>query len=126
MQQQLGSLDSRPTVGIVMRGFRRPDYDIWLSATEAAGEANLNVLTFAGQPLESPVGYEQQANSVYELINPERLAGVVLLTSGLGLYVGVEGVQAFCQRFRGIPDGKRADALARCSQYPDRQLSGDA
>ena len=70
MQHQgLGDLDSRPTVGIVMRGFRRPDYDIWLSATEAAGEANLNVLTFAGQPLQSPVGYEQQANSVYDLIS---------------------------------------------------------
>ncbi|MCU0522022.1 MAG: substrate-binding domain-containing protein [Anaerolineae bacterium] len=104
MQHQgIGDLDSRPTVGIVMRGFRRPDYDIWLSATEAAGQANLNVLTFAGQPLQSPVGYEQQANAVYGLINPEWLAGVVLLTSGLGLYVGVEGMRAFCGGLRGIP-----------------------
>ncbi len=46
-RQANGSLGSRPTVGIVMRGFRRPAYDIWLSATEAAIEASLNVLTFA-------------------------------------------------------------------------------
>ncbi len=104
MQRQTdGNLGSRPTVGIVMRGFRRPDYDIWLSATEAAGEAGLNVLTFAGQPLRSPIGYEHQANSVYDLINPHRLAGIVLHTSGLGLYVGVEGVRSFCARLSGIP-----------------------
>lgn len=104
MQRQAdGSLGPRPTVGIVMRGFRRPDYDIWLSATGAAGEAGLNVLTFAGQPLRSPVGYEHQANSVYDLINPNRLAGIVLLTSGLGLYVGVEGMRSFCAPLSGIP-----------------------
>ena len=94
---------ARPTIGIVMRGFRRPDYDIWLSATEAARAAHMNVVTFVGEALKSPVGFEEQANAIYDLISAERLDGILLLTSGLGLYVGLEGMQTFCRQLEGLP-----------------------
>ena len=94
---------SRPRIGILMRGFRRPDYDMWLGATEAARQHALDVVTFTGQALASPDEYEAQANSVYELIDPRQFDGLFLVTSGLGLYVGPEGMRAFCQRFKDLP-----------------------
>lgn len=94
---------SHPRIGIVMRGFRRPDYEIWLGAAEAARKYTLDMVTFTGQPLASPDEFEAQANAVYELIDPNEFDGLLLLTSGVGLYVGSEGMQTFCQRFGDLP-----------------------
>ncbi len=93
----------RPTIAVVMRGFPRPDYDIWLGATRAAKAAGINVVTFAGHALKTPMGYASKANVIYELLSPERLDGVLLLSSGLGLYVGLEGMVAFSERLRALP-----------------------
>lgn len=104
VQKQLTDrLRSRPRIGIVMRSFRRPDHDIWLGATEAAREAGLDVITFTGQALQSPVEFQGEANAVYELIHAKQFDGILLLTSGIGLYVGLEGMQAFCERFGTLP-----------------------
>lgn len=94
---------TRPTIAIVMRGFRRPDYDIWLSATEAAREHDLNVVTFTGHAVDSPVESQRAANAVYELVNQKRVDGALVLASGIGLHVGTEGMLAFCERFGQVP-----------------------
>jgi len=93
----------RPTIGIVMRAFNRPDYDIWLGATQAAQEQGLNVVTFVGREIDSPQSLERQANAIYELISAEKLSGAVVMSSGLGLYVGRDGMQAFCARLGNRP-----------------------
>lgn len=93
----------RSTIGIMMRGFRRPDYDIWQSATATAQDRGFDVITFTGRPLASPLGYDRYANVVYKLASRERFDALLLLTSGLGLYVGRAGMEAFCRRFEGIP-----------------------
>jgi signal transduction histidine kinase/DNA-binding LacI/PurR family transcriptional regulator/AraC-like DNA-binding protein len=93
----------RPTIAIVMRAFTRPDYDIWLAATRAAEAQGLNTLTYIGRALASPEGLDTQANFIYELINPHRLSGMIVLASGLGLYVGARGMRTFCDRFAGCP-----------------------
>lgn len=93
----------RPTIAIVMRAFTRPDYDIWLAATRAAEAQGLDTLTYTGRALASPDGLDAQANIIYELINPHRLSGMIVLASGLGLYVGNRGMRAFCDRFAGCP-----------------------
>ena len=58
----------RPTVGIVMWAFNRPDYGMWLGATQAAQEQDLNAVTFVGREIDSPQSLERQANAIYELI----------------------------------------------------------
>ena len=103
---------SRPRIAILMRGFCRPDYDIWLGATEAARQQALDVVTFTGQALASPNKYEAQANTVYELIDPRQFDGLLLVTSGIALYVGSEGIQAFCRRFGDLPRVSTQMALA--------------
>jgi hypothetical protein len=92
----LDQVVQRPAIGIVMRSFNRPDYDIWLGATQAAQEQDLNAVTFVGRYLESPQSLERQANTIYDLINAELLSGAIVMSSGLGLYAGPDGVQAFC------------------------------
>jgi len=86
-----------------MRGFVRSDHDIWLSATEAAAAQNFNVVTFAGRALQSPIGFQNQSNAIYELISPSRLDGAVVLSSGLALYVGLEGVRDVVKGFGDLP-----------------------
>jgi len=93
----------RSTIGIVMRSFNRPDYDMWLGATQAAQEQDLNVVTFVGREIDSPQSLERQANAIYELVSAEKLSGAVVMSSGLGLYAGPDGMQAFCARFGDRP-----------------------
>ncbi|MCJ7548626.1 MAG: hypothetical protein MUQ30_02970, partial [Anaerolineae bacterium] len=93
----------RSTIGIVMRSFNRPDYDMWLGATQAAQEQDLNVVTFVGREIDSPQSLERQANAIYELISAEKLSGAVVMSSGVGLYAGPDGMQAFCARFGDRP-----------------------
>jgi signal transduction histidine kinase/DNA-binding LacI/PurR family transcriptional regulator/AraC-like DNA-binding protein/DNA-binding LytR/AlgR family response regulator len=86
-----------------MRGFVRSDHDIWLSATEAAAAQNFNVVTFAGRALQSPSGFQDPSNAIYKLISPSRLDGVIVLSSGLALYTGLEGIRDFVKSFENLP-----------------------
>ncbi|MGC9523316.1 MAG: substrate-binding domain-containing protein [Anaerolineae bacterium] len=94
---------SRPTIGVVMRAFGRPDYDLWLGVIGAARQRDLNVVTFTGRTLESPVSQEREANAIYELISDRQLSGAILMSSGLGIYVGADGLRAFCTRLGECP-----------------------
>ncbi len=74
----------------------------WEFMTELAEEKDINLLTVVGRMLKSPIGYEAQANILYDLVNPSNVDGLVV-TGGIGHYVDEEELQRFCQCFNSLP-----------------------
>jgi len=69
---------------------------------QLAQDHDLNLLTLVGGMLKSPIGFEAQANLLYEFVNPARVDALIV-TGGLSHYIGREGMQQFCTRFQPLP-----------------------
>jgi DNA-binding LacI/PurR family transcriptional regulator/signal transduction histidine kinase/ActR/RegA family two-component response regulator len=61
-----------------------------------------DVLFIAGRALEPPPSHIAHYNSVYELVNPRLLDGVVLVSAGLATYSQLPGLERLCQRYAGL------------------------
>jgi signal transduction histidine kinase/DNA-binding LacI/PurR family transcriptional regulator/AraC-like DNA-binding protein len=83
----------------LIEGWRSPAWEV---LAMLAKTHDFNLLIFAGGMLKSPVGFEAQANSLYDFVNTANVDGVIV-TGGLGHYVGPAGLQQFCERFRPLP-----------------------
>jgi DNA-binding LacI/PurR family transcriptional regulator/GAF domain-containing protein len=69
---------------------------------EAAQVQGANLICFPGQSLDSPRGFEAQANALYDLVSGENVDGLVI-SSTLGEFVGAEGMMSFCGRYPQLP-----------------------
>ena len=69
---------------------------------QLAQDHDINLLTLVGGMLKSPIGFEAQANLLYEFVNPASVDALIV-TGGLGHYIGREGLQQFCRRFQPLP-----------------------
>lgn len=74
----------------------------WEMMVDLAQENDANLLIVVGGMLRSPIGFEAQANILYEFVNSTNVDGLIV-TGGLGHYVDLEGLQAFCAQFRPLP-----------------------
>ena len=77
--------------------------DQWLGAVDAAREQQVDLVCFVGRELEDPRGFGAQANAIYDLVDPQRLDGLIVWTTTLGLFVGPERLDEFCRRFEPLP-----------------------
>src|SRR5512137_472301 len=93
----------RQTIGLLTKSLvevrRSP---AWEELATLAEERDINLLVLVGGILKSPIGFEAQANILYELVNASNVDGVIV-TGGLGHYIGPTGLQQFCERFRPLP-----------------------
>jgi signal transduction histidine kinase/DNA-binding LacI/PurR family transcriptional regulator/AraC-like DNA-binding protein len=93
----------RQTIGLLTKSLvevrRSPS---WAELATLAEERNINLRVLVGGILKSPIGFEAQANSLYELVNASNVDGVIV-TGGLGHYIGPAGLQQFCEQFRPLP-----------------------
>lgn len=83
---------------------------IWRGLVEAAETFDVDLLCFAGGEVGHPedvarraVGERSAANVVYDLVDRERLDGLVIWGSSLGYYAGLEATQRFCLRYAPLP-----------------------
>jgi len=94
----------RPTIGVLIGSVVSPiDWEVWSGANSAAQELDLNLICFAGGELNSPVGFDAQANVLYDMINTKSLDGLVVWGGGVGQFVGPEKLEAFCNRYHPLP-----------------------
>jgi DNA-binding LacI/PurR family transcriptional regulator len=93
----------RQTIGLLTKSLieeRRSTS--WAEMIDLARENDINLLILVGGMLKSPLGFEAQANIVYDLVSPSNVDGLIV-TGGLGHYTGPQGLQDFCERFRPLP-----------------------
>ncbi len=97
------SPDTRPTIGylihaealdIIQEGIR--------GAADAARDLDANLICFLGGGLDAP-GFQAQANILYALADAEIIDGLLIHTSGVGMYVSPEEMGAFARRYRPVP-----------------------
>lgn len=76
---------------------------LWTGAMSAAMDNNANLICFPGRHLESPHRFEVQANVLYRLAGTENVDGLVLSSSTISMYVGLEGLRSLCDGYRPLP-----------------------
>lgn len=96
--------DSRPTIGFIIADIIEPWQILqWRGVVDAADEQDINLICFPGGEWRNPNGYVYQANVLYDLIDPERLDGLIIWTGGFDLYVSRQEMEEFCRRYRPLP-----------------------
>jgi DNA-binding LacI/PurR family transcriptional regulator/signal transduction histidine kinase len=97
--------DSPLTIAFLTRSFTSDliNYSIWSGVFDAAKAAGVNLICLPGNPPRSRLGFEYQANVLYDLVDRETMDGLVVWG---GAMVGVsspEDTRAFFRRFAGFP-----------------------
>jgi len=75
---------------------------ILFGASDELREAGVTAVLYAGGVIDSPDPMIAQRNAVYDLVHPDRVDGIIML-SPLGNQVGQAGLATFCKRFAGLP-----------------------
>lgn len=98
------SQDSRPTIGLLITDLVNPwTLKQWQGVADAARERGVNLICFPGSPLRTPLGFDAQANVIYDLVNTEKLDGLILWTAGFDNHVSQQEVENFCNHYRPLP-----------------------
>ncbi len=94
------SLAARPTIGLLSdRLVNEYSYNMWAGVANTARKHEANLLYFAGSHLN--VG--DLFNTVFELVDPEVVDGLVIWSALLGHQIGPEATHAFCNRYQPLP-----------------------
>ncbi len=94
----------RPTIGLMIGYFDRLHEDeIWQGINEVASEADVNLITFIGRHLQSPHGFDSQANIVYALPDPHNVDGLLITTTIISTFINDAEIRAFLQQYQHIP-----------------------
>ncbi len=95
----------RPTIGLlvnqVISGLNS-GY-LWSGVLEVAHKRGANLLGFAGGHLDDPYEFNAHSNVLYDLIDKERVDGLIIWASSLASFVGPEAIRTFCDRYRPLP-----------------------
>ncbi|MBN1430910.1 MAG: substrate-binding domain-containing protein, partial [Anaerolineae bacterium] len=78
-------------------------YDLWLGVLDTANSHGARLISFPGRRFQDARQFYAQANTIYDLITPRRVDGLVMWSSAIGNNVGREAMQGFCDRFRPLP-----------------------
>lgn len=102
--KHIGSQNTRPTIGVCINPL---DYAVpllqWSGTVGAAREHEVNLICFPGNALNTPEGFQAQANVLYDLVDAERIDGLVVFAEALGPYVGPEKMESFMRGFHPLP-----------------------
>lgn len=93
-------LSMRPTLGILSHGFSGDP--MWTGAAQFARQRDVNLIGFAGGILGSHAGFEAQGNVLFDLVNAQNVAGLII-AGILGHSIGAKKLYEFCQRYHNIP-----------------------
>jgi PAS domain S-box-containing protein len=94
----------RQTIGLLLdRMGERYQAHVWPGVADAAQEKGANLICFPGRSLRAPYSHDAHRNVLYDLVGPENVDGLVILSGSLGNYVPLKEAQAFCDRFRPLP-----------------------
>ncbi len=94
----------RLTIGLLNsrldRGFHRA---AWLSVASAARSRDLNLIFLDGGVLRSPDEIGSPANTLYSLVHPDVIDGLIIWSTHLGWWIAPQHMRDICERYRPIP-----------------------
>ena len=97
-------MGSKKTVALLL-DYLGGDYQGGLLAgvSACAEERDVNVLTVVGRSLAAPRASDAAQNDIYSRIGSERVEGVIMSAGTLGIFAGVEALQALCRSYAPLP-----------------------
>jgi len=98
------STQRRPTLGLFIDQLT-PGYHnaIWQGVESLARERDVNLLCIVGASLHSEPHPDDMNNVLYDVIDNERLDGLVFAAGSMGTSISPEEMQTFCERYRPLP-----------------------
>ncbi len=81
------------------------EYSVYVrrAVERAASARGVDVLTVVGQRFSAPTVIESTQNALYDLVGPETVDGIIVVSSTVGHYVGREGVEQWCRKYAPLP-----------------------
>ncbi len=76
---------------------------LWLGIQGQAETMGLSLITFGGLELNYPRPFYHHANQVYELVNRQRIDGLIIWASSLSAFIEPEEIRAFCEGYYPLP-----------------------
>jgi signal transduction histidine kinase/DNA-binding LacI/PurR family transcriptional regulator/CheY-like chemotaxis protein len=97
-------LTTRPTLGLLTHGATDPNSRaVWAGVAAAAREHDSNLICFPGRAIGSKLGFEAQANVLYELAGKQNIDGVLLWMAALSHRADPAEVTSFPRRYAPLP-----------------------
>lgn len=75
---------------------------IWNGVFDAAKEASVNLICYPGRLLNSPVEFESQRNVIYQMLDKNRVDGLVVM-GGLNAWLNMDQTYVFLHQFAPRP-----------------------
>ncbi len=94
----------RPTFGFLLASLHTgASRALWPGLIDAASRLDVNLVCFPGGRLRGQEAFESQRNIIYDLAGGTCLDGIITWASSLGGVVGLAEINAFHNRYRGLP-----------------------
>jgi len=94
----------RKTIGVLINSFdgfyQSP---VCSGIRKVASDRNFDVLFFAGGAIKSPIRDEAKQNVIFDLVNTDKLDGLIICSGLLMNYIGIDKFIEFIERYRNIP-----------------------
>jgi signal transduction histidine kinase/DNA-binding LacI/PurR family transcriptional regulator/CheY-like chemotaxis protein len=97
------AVNGAPTIGVLTPSLVELYQVQWLGVADAAAANGVDVVSFVGRELDSPVGSDREANAIYDLVSADQLDGLVVWSTALGVHAGEGAVGRFLKRFGPVP-----------------------
>lgn len=95
---------TRPTIGFLTANIHvGAARALWPGVLDAAEAGNANLICYPGGRLHTLEDFEAERNVIYDLVNTQRLDGLVSWTSALAGTVTADEVADFHRRFGSVP-----------------------
>ncbi len=98
------SKNNRPTIGfLASQLFDEYGTSIWSAIAAESEKYDVNLLCFIGGAIEDEHYFEYQRNPIYDLINKNKIDGLILVANQLSQFVGPDGLKKFNQKYSPVP-----------------------
>jgi signal transduction histidine kinase/DNA-binding LacI/PurR family transcriptional regulator len=107
-----GERDRRPTIGLLTDwleyGYQT---SVYAGIADVVQEQDVNLISFVLGSLEEPYGFVVQRNILGDLVSPDVLDGLIVMSGALSNFVTAEELSAFVEGYRLLPMVSIAIAL---------------
>ena len=94
---------AHPTIGYLATAIHEASQPQWLGVVDAAQKREVNLICFPGSALRLSLGFQDQANILYDLVSSESVDGLVSWASSIGNNVTADEIRAFHERYLPLP-----------------------
>jgi DNA-binding LacI/PurR family transcriptional regulator len=96
--------NSLPTIGLLVDWLHTQyQLDILNGASDFAKDKKVNLLCFEGGCIDSSREYETQRTILFDLVGPENVDGLIIMSASIGHFTTYEMIREFCAHFNPIP-----------------------